>query len=731
MLSKSQTLIMNEVSNGISGSGAGTQEYVEFVVVSNSVVYDCNSSTPPCLDIRGWIFDDNSGYHGPSGIASGAVRFSFDPLWSCVPLGTMIVIYNSADRNPTIPPDDLSLTDGNCRIIAPINNTSLFDRNTTTPGAAACSYPATGWVAGGDWTNTALANPSDCARVVNLAGCEVFSVCYGAADNQNTLIYFAPAGTSTVYYFNGVDPTLQSNWSSGLSASFETPGAPNNAANAAYINQLNNGCAPITPINVTASSVNASCTCNGTATATATGSIPGYTYTWYDAAFVPIGQTSATATGLCAGVYTVVATSFIGCADTAAVTITSTAATLVTVNSQSICSGATGTLTASPSITGGTYFWTPGGQTTQTISITPAATTTYTVSYTLASCTGTGTGTGTITVSPLPLVSVNAATICDGAAATLTAAGATTYAWNTGSTLNPLSVSPTTTTSYTVTGTASGCSSTAVATVTVLPSPTIAFNADLTSGCAPLCVHFSDQSTFIGGTINAWNWNFGDGGTDTTSNPNHCFQNAGSYSVALSVTSNTGCSNSLTQNNYVNVFPIPDAQFSSNLTQTDIFNSTITFNNQSTDASIFQWSFGDAGTSNLTNPIYTYNNEGQYSVLLIATSSMGCIDSIFHTIDITSAFTFFAPNAFTPNDDNTNNVFLPKGMGWNPDKYLLMIFDRWGNLCFQTNDMNLGWDGKTNQSSEIAQEDVYVWKVVLTDIFDKKHKYMGAVTIAK
>ena len=123
----SQTLIMNEVSNGPSGN----QEYVEFIVIDTIVAYNCNSLTPPCIDIRGWIFDDNSGYHGTGGIAAGAVRFSFNPLWACVPLGTIILIYNDADANPNIPANDISLSDGNCTIIAPISNINLFDKNLT------------------------------------------------------------------------------------------------------------------------------------------------------------------------------------------------------------------------------------------------------------------------------------------------------------------------------------------------------------------------------------------------------------------------------------------------------------------------------------------------------------------------------------------------------------------------------------------------------------------------
>ena len=96
---RSQTIVMNEVSQGESGG----QEYVEFVIVDSTAVYDCFGTAPPCIDIRGWIIDDNSGYHGSSGIASGACRFSLDPLWSCVPLGTIIVIYNDADPNLELP----------------------------------------------------------------------------------------------------------------------------------------------------------------------------------------------------------------------------------------------------------------------------------------------------------------------------------------------------------------------------------------------------------------------------------------------------------------------------------------------------------------------------------------------------------------------------------------------------------------------------------------------------
>ena len=471
----SQTLIINEVSNG----SAGNQEYVEFVVVSNTVTYDCSASTPPCIDIRGWIFDDNSGYHGTGGIATGAVRFSQNLLWSCVPLGTIILIYNNGDVNPAIPAADLSLSDGNCQIIAPVNST-LFETNATTPGAVACSYPITGWIAGGDWNKTLLANPGDCARIVNLAGCEVFSVCWGS-NNLNNQIYFSGSGAQKVQYFNGVDPYNTVNWTNASnlpSPGAQTPGSPNNAANAAYIAQFNNACLPILPLNVSAISVNAGCTCNGSATASASGSIGGYTYEWFDAGYNPVNQTTAIATGLCAGTYHVIATSYINCKDTATVIITDIPAPTVTINSTTVCNGASTTLIATPSTGGGTYLW-GTGEITASITVTPSSTTTYTCVYTLNGCPST-VASGIVTVNPLPTLSAGVDQIvCVGTTVTWSGSGATTYTWDNGITNGTAFTPAVGTVTYTVTGTdINGCVNTDQMIVTVNPLPTVSAGVD-------------------------------------------------------------------------------------------------------------------------------------------------------------------------------------------------------------------------------------------------------------
>ncbi len=89
----------------------------------------------------------------------------------------------------------------------------------------------------------------------------------------------------------------------------------------------------------------------------------------------------------------------------------------------------------------------------------------------------------------------------------------------------------------------------------------------------------------------------------------------------------------------------------------------------------------------------------------------------------------FVPNAFSPNNDGINDTFFPKGIFIS--KYEMMIFDRWGNLIFFSDELNKSWDGIANYGSEIAQPDVYVYAIKGTDINRKKHNYKGVVTLVR
>jgi gliding motility-associated-like protein len=282
------------------------------------------------------------------------------------------------------------------------------------------------------------------------------------------------------------------------------------------------------------------------------------------------------------------------------------------------------------------------------------------------------------------------------------------------------------------------CTDTATDTITVNPVPIVNFNAD--SVCVGRPSTFTDASFMPAGNIVAWGWNFGDpvSGINNTSNlqnPTHVFSTAGTYSVTLTVTSAAGCVSSKVFS--VIVFPGPDADFSFSPGSPVNLTDAITFTDQTTGSPVqWWWDFGDNDTSILQNPDHHYPDIGTYTITLIAVNQNGCPDTIRKPLEILQ-YAFFIPNAFTPGTDGKNDFFFGKGVGI--VEYELYIFDRWGNLIFYCNIKDLPqsppcmWDGKVEAgtSNEQVQQDVYVWKVKLLDVFGDSHKYIGTVTVVK
>ncbi len=149
--------------------------------------------------------------------------------------------------------------------------------------------------------------------------------------------------------------------------------------------------------------------------------------------------------------------------------------------------------------------------------------------------------------------------------------------------------------------------------------PSADFSATPTSGCAPLTVNFTDQST---GDIDSWSWDFGDGGTSSAQNPSYTYNTVGTYTVTLTVTG-PGGSDTATKTDYITVSTTPTADFVGSPTSGDA-PLTVSFTDQSTGVpTSWSWDFGDGGTSTAQNPSYTYNTAGTYTVTLTATNSCG------------------------------------------------------------------------------------------------------------
>jgi PKD repeat protein len=345
-----------------------------------------------------------------------------------------------------------------------------------------------------------------------------------------------------------------------------------------------------------------------------------------------------------------------------------------------------------------------------------------------------------------------------------------TYLWNFGDgtpTSNLVSPSHTYANAgtYTVTltvTTVGGCIDTVTQTIVVYGNPVANFSAP-DSGCSPVCQTFTDLSLPVDGNIVTWQWAF-NGGTpaiSTIQNPTSCWTAPGSYSVSLTVTTNYGCKNSITLP-MIQVFNWPSANFCFAPSIAPYTNPNFIFCDLwSSDVTNWYWNFGDGSPldSINTDPAHSYsatitnNDFYQYTVTLYVKNVHGCWDTITKVVEIVPEYTFYIPNTFTPNNDFINETFFGKGRGIK--EYNIWLFDRWGNLIWNCNrtDKNVNWDsngqdglpsackwsGKVTNagvdmnstSNQLVQEDVYVWKVRLVDVFDKRHLYIGHVNVVR
>ena len=173
--------------------------------------------------------------------------------------------------------------------------------------------------------------------------------------------------------------------------------------------------------------------------------------------------------------------------------------------------------------------------------------------------------------------------------------------------------------------------------ITVSSKPDVKFNASVTSGCYPLPVQFTDESSAGTGTITNWQWDFGDGLSSTEQSPLHTYEAAGNYNVTLRVINSNGCLTTLSKTQYVQISDGVSAGFSNNVPNKCSAPISITFQNLSTGtgALTYQWDFGDGSSSNLEDPSHIYSAAGSYTVQLITINATGCSDTITKPNNIT------------------------------------------------------------------------------------------------
>ena len=267
--------------------------------------------------------------------------------------------------------------------------------------------------------------------------------------------------------------------------------------------------------------------------------------------------------------------------------------------------------------------------------------------------------------------------------------------------------------------------------VTVLENPPLSFIPDVHYGCQPLTVHFSEQSIDEGQT---YEWDFGDNSSSnigTDKNPVHIYNNYGIFDVALTVTSIDGCKSSQHIADLIEVYKLPEAKFNANPATVSVIKPEVSFFNYSIDAKDYYWSFGDGDSSMSDNPIHNYPEiADDYKISLIVVSDKGCRDTTYSSIRVNEVTTIYIPTAFSPDNDGINDEFYAVASGIELDKFNMLIYNRWGEVIFESDDLYKGWNGKL-RNGKYASSGTYYWLITYIDNTGIEYKKSGNVTLIK
>ena len=258
--------------------------------------------------------------------------------------------------------------------------------------------------------------------------------------------------------------------------------------------------------------------------------------------------------------------------------------------------------------------------------------------------------------------------------------------------------------------------------ITVFDLPVFNFTANDTATCPSQSVNFTNSSPLPGTCL----WHFGDGSTSSVCNTNHSYQKSGVYDITLTFSSSDNCPSTKTKKEWITIYDNPKADFYYDPKLPDVLNPLVVFKDaSSSDAIDWNWKFGMnaiLGTSAEKNPYLLFPNKegGTYPVMLMVNNSYGCSDSSSKDIRVYNVISLYVPNSFSPDGDGINDAFHV--VYSNLVYFHMMIFDRWGELLFESENPNDSWDG--TYRGHPVQMAIYVnvitWRG--NDVLDKNNK---------
>ena len=265
------------------------------------------------------------------------------------------------------------------------------------------------------------------------------------------------------------------------------------------------------------------------------------------------------------------------------------------------------------------------------------------------------------------------------------------------------------TTTYTYTPSANQCAVPTNMAIDIVSFPSIPFTVDNPEGCSPHTATLSAAN--IPGIQYQWTANgsiIGNGATLTS-----VFSNAGLYDIQLTISNSLGCSASSSEPDFIYVEANPVAAFTLNPNLFINNSETVQFSNSSSGAVNYIWDFGDLSNSTEINPSNYYSNiQGGVLVTLTAFSTLDCSDQITYVINYKEQSIFYIPNSFTPDQDEFNQTWGPVfTQGFDPYNFDLYIFNRWGEIIWESHDASKKWDGTFGSKGWECPDGVYTWKI--------------------
>jgi gliding motility-associated-like protein len=275
------------------------------------------------------------------------------------------------------------------------------------------------------------------------------------------------------------------------------------------------------------------------------------------------------------------------------------------------------------------------------------------------------------------------------------------------------------------------CQSIIVKDVSYQPVPAlIVVEPNQFTGCVPATIKFTNLSTPIDETYKI-NWRFGNLGTSSKISPEFTFPKVGIFDIDLDITSPIGCTTSKKFNSWIEILASPKANFDYLPKKLNYFSRTADFKSTSTNSINQLWNFSNLYVGLEANETFTFPDTGKYYVTLQAIHENGCTDDTTAIVDVEPDVFIKMPNAFTPNNDGLNDHLKPFGYFASINEYKFSIWNRWGELIYETNEPEEGWNGEITKDGTLAPQGVYTYIIESLSKRGTKNKYNGSVVLLR